>query len=353
MMARQEKRTGRPAVEAVHDGEDLSQEYNTAQELLKGMSRVIKGKPLFLERVLTVFAAGGHLLVEDFPGLGKTTAARALASLVADPERDSGGFGDSSDENRDENRSVSFRRIQFTPDLLPYDITGVEVYDQGSGNFEFRPGPVFSHILLADEVNRTTPKVQSALLEVMAESQVTVGNRTRYLDPLFFVIATQNPIEMEGTYPLPAAQMDRFMMRLALGYPDRKEELAILEGRPAARVLPKLKPVCTHGEVLELRRRAEDVYIDPRLMDLIISIAEATREHRDVHVGVSPRGGLMLAAAARAQALIRGRSWVADQDIKDLAPAVLAHRLVTSLDTPAREVLIEEVTARAMEGLSA
>ncbi len=313
----------------------IDREYETVQRLLAGMKRVIRGKEAFLERLLAVFTAGGHLLIEDYPGLGKTTAARALASLVGD-----------------EGDSVCFKRIQFTPDLLPYDITGVEVYDQGSGEFTFRPGPVFTHILLADEVNRTTPKVQSALLEVMAESQVTVGNKTRRLDPLFFVIATQNPIEMEGTYPLPAAQMDRFMMRLALGYPDRREELAVLERRPASRILPQLKPVCSHGEVLQLRSRAQDIHIDSRLMDLIIRIAEATREHRDVSVGISPRGGLMLAAAARAQALIRGRTWVADQDIKDLAPSVLAHRLVSSLDTLERERLIKEVTSREMERLS-
>lgn len=314
---------------------EVQAEQQIMLNLVEGLSGVIRGKREFLERMIVVFAAGGHLLLEDYPGLGKTTAARALAALIGQDEG-----------------SVSFRRIQFTPDLLPYDITGVEVFDPSSGGFHFKPGPIFSHILLADEVNRTTPKVQSALLEVMAEGQVTVGNQTRRVDPLFFVVATQNPVEMEGTYPLPAAQMDRFMMRLALGYPDREEELSILQRRPASRILPDLEPLCRREDILTVRQKVQEVTLDPRLLDLIVRIAEATREHRDVTVGVSPRGGLMLAEAARALALLRGRSWVADQDIKELAPAVLAHRLITPLERRAREELIKEVTAHEVEALS-
>jgi len=265
-----------------------------------------------LEHVLIGLLAEGHVLLEDVPGLGKTTLAKSIARLIA---RDRAGA------------PVAFRRIQFTPDLLPYDITGVDVFDPKARRFEFQPGPVFASIVLADEINRTTPKVQSALLEVMAENQVTVGNRTHPMDPLFFVIATQNPVETDGTYPLPIAQLDRFLLRLSLGYPEAAEEIGIVRDDPAARLLPALQPVCTREEVLAARRAAEGLYCDERLLALSVAITSATRRHRGIELGCSPRASLMLVKAARARALIQGRDYCIDQDFLELAPPVLAHRL--------------------------
>jgi MoxR-like ATPase len=222
---------------------------------------------------------------------------------------------------------VVFRRIQFTPDLLPYDITGVDIFDPGSRRFVFRPGPVFSNILLADEINRTTPKVQSALLEVMEEAQVTVGNKTHRLDSLFFVIATQNPVETEGIYPLPLAQLDRFLMKLRIGYPGQEEELSILKDDPAGKIMPALKPVCGKEEIIAARRIVESIYCDERLMRAAVAVSVATRRHRGIELGCSPRASLMLIKAARAHALIKGRDYCIDQDLVDLAPLVMAHRL--------------------------
>ncbi len=280
--------------------------------LVSGLSGVIKGKKEFLELLTVATASGGHVLVEDMPGLGKTTAARTLAALI-----DTSG-----------DRVHGFSRIQFTPDLLPYDITGVDVFHPDSGEFRFNPGPVFASIVLADEINRTTPKVQSALLEVMAESQVTVGGTSRRLGDFFFVIATQNPVEVEGTYTLPIAQLDRFMMRLSIGYPDSDSEYLIVTEDPSVRVVPVLTPVCTSEEILDARRASETVYCDERLIRAVISAAAATRDLRNVDAGVSPRGPLMLIKTAKTYAMMRGRNYVIDQDIIDLCVPVLAHRMI-------------------------
>lgn len=280
--------------------------------LLEGLETVIKGKRQFLEYFLACLFAGGHVLIEDVPGLGKTTVAKALAQLIA------------QDTNR---RGVSFRRIQFTPDLLPYDITGVDIFDPERKEFVFSPGPVFANILLADEINRTSPKVQSALLEVMAENQVTVGKKTYVMDPFFFVVATQNPVETAGTYPLPIAQMDRFFMRLSPGYPDAETELAIVMEDPSRTQLPTLSAVCTKKDVLKARSAVYSVFCDERLVRVVVGIAQKTREHRGIELGVSPRGSLMLIQAARSLAFVRGRSYCIDQDIVECAPLVLAHRL--------------------------
>jgi MoxR-like ATPase len=286
--------------------------HELSLRLIDGLERVIRGKRTVLEYLATGILAAGHVLIEDVPGLGKTTLAKTLARLISKPNKKS---------------HVVFRRIQFTPDLLPYDITGVDVYNPDKRGFVFSPGPVFANILLADEINRTTPKVQSALLEVMAENQVTVGNKTYSMDPFFFVIATENPVETEGVYPLPLAQTDRFLMRIGIGYPDPDVEFAIVRDDPSATVMPIIAPICGKEEILEGRRWASRVFCDERLMRAAVAVAAATRSHQGIELGASPRGSLMLVRAARALALVKGREYVIDQDIVDLAPLVIAHRL--------------------------
>jgi len=282
------------------------------RRLVEGLASVIRGKEIVLERLVTALVAGGHVLIEDVPGLGKTTLAKTTARLVSRSRKGS---------------AVTFRRIQFTPDLLPYDITGVDVFDPASRRFVFTPGPVFANVLLADEINRTTPKVQSALLEVMAEGQVTVGNTTYPMDPFFFVIATQNPVEMEGVYPLPLAQIDRFLMKLHIGYPDPDVEVGIVRDDPSVTVMPGVRPVCGKEDLLAARASVDAVFCDEKLMRAAVGVSVTTRSHPGISLGASPRGSLMLVRAARAFALVRGREYVIDQDLIDLAPLVIAHRL--------------------------
>ena len=298
--------TGAPPLGDVRAGAEI------LADLASGMEQVLRGKTAFVRDFLVCVAAGGHALVEDLPGLGKTTAAKTFAALL------SSGAGD---------KAVSFRRLQCTPDLLPYDVTGVDVFDPEVRRFVFHPGPVFANVLLADELNRTPPKVQSALLEAMAEGQVTTGEATRALPAFFFVIATQNPVETEGTYPLPAAQLDRFLMRLSLGYPDREAELSILRDDPAATLLKNLKPCRSLVDLLFLRALVKGVYVDPVLMGAVADFAAATRRQPGLSLGASPRAALGLVAAARARALLEGRGFVVAQDIVELAVPVLAHRL--------------------------
>jgi MoxR-like ATPase len=283
---------------------------NAAAALLEGAERIIKGKREFLELLTAAIFAGGHVLIEDNPGLGKTTVAKTLARLI-----DGGRKG------------LIFKRIQFTPDLLPYDITGVDVFDPKARSFRFIPGPVLANLVLADEINRTTPKVQSALLEVMAERQVTIGQTTHHPPEPFFVIATENPIESEGTFPLPAAQLDRFMMRLSMGYPDREAELAILEENPAETGLAKLEPVIKLTDFMAACKAAAAVFCHQALKEAIADIVRDTRIHKGFSLGASPRAGLHLLEAARALALVRGRNYVIDEDLAILAAPVLAHRL--------------------------
>ncbi|MEW5815325.1 MAG: AAA family ATPase [Spirochaetota bacterium] len=296
------------------NGSDVAFEKAHAftSKLVEGLSLVIRGKGKFLEYLLTGLIAGGHVLIEDVPGLGKTTVAKTLARLISTGKK---------------GKVISFRRIQFTPDLLPYDITGVDIFDPDKKEFVFSPGPVFANIVLADEINRTTPKVQSALLEVMAENQVTIGNKTHKMDPLFFVIATQNPVEIEGTYALPLAQLDRFMLRLRLGYPDLETEYEIVRDDPVVKTLPGLEPVGGKADVLHARRTAYSLHCDEKLMRSAVLLASTTRASHDLALGVSPRGSLMLIDACKAYALVKGRDYVIDQDIIDLAPLVYTHRL--------------------------
>ena len=290
--------------------------------LLSQMERVIKGQHELLRLFTAGILSGGHVLLEGLPGSGKTTIAQTLAALI-----------DQAD----------FRRIQFTPDLLPYDITGVDVWNQESSRFEFRPGPVFTHILLADEINRTTPKVQSALLEVMAEQQVSIGRETYPLKDFFLVLATQNPLDHEGTYPLPEAQKDRFLMKLTPDYPDGEAEFDILKGDPSHAVLPSLKPVCSVQDFLRCREEAGQVYCEDTLIKGIVRILQTSRNHRDLRAGVSSRGGLMLLKAAKALAYTDNRDYVTDQDLIEIAPSVLSHRILPQTTDVDISQLIDKV----------
>jgi len=303
---------------------------NTAAVLLEGMQRIIKGKREFLELLITASLAGGHVLIEDNPGLGKTTVAKTLAKLI------------------EGKKGIVFKRIQFTPDLLPYDITGVDVFDPKTLKFRFVPGPVLANIVLADEINRATPKVQSALLEVMAERQVTIGQTSHRPPQPFLVIATENPIESEGTFPLPAAQLDRFMMKLAMGYPDRDSELMILDENPSEEGLAKLKPVIKLDDFLSLKKAASAVFCHQSLKEAIADIVRDTRIHRAFILGASPRAGLHLLEAAKALALVHGRNYVIDEDLAVLAVPVLAHRvrlrdLRAQADKPIREICLARI----------
>ncbi|MCY2931343.1 MAG: MoxR family ATPase [Planctomycetota bacterium] len=274
--------------------------------LAANMASVLYGKDDVIARVVTALLARGHVLLEDVPGVGKTVLARALARSI----------------------DCTFSRIQLTPDLLPSDILGVSVYDQGKGVFVFSRGPIFAHIVLVDEINRTTPRTQSAMLEAMNECQVTADGHTYPLGPPFMVVATQNPYEFEGTYFLPENQLDRFMMRLRMGYPDRQAEREVLLARPAQERLGALQPVMSIDQLLSLQQAVQAVRMDEGILEYILAIAEATRRNEELAVGLSPRGSLALAQAARAAALLAGREYVVPDDVKDLALCVCAHRLL-------------------------
>lgn len=258
--------------------------------------------------LLTALIAGGHVLIEDVPGMGKTVLARSLAKSV----------------------DAAFGRVQFTPDLLPSDVTGLNFFDRKAGDFVFSPGPVFCSILLADEINRATPRTQSALLECMAEGQVTVDGVTRRLEPPFFVIATQNPVETLGTYPLPEAQLDRFLLRISMDMPTKAQERQILERFQDSEPLESLAPVCSKEQIVELQAAARKVYIHPVLLDYMVDLAHASRQMRGVELGVSPRGTLALMRASQAKALVEGRQFVTPEDIKEVGVPVIAHRLAVS-----------------------
>ncbi len=300
------------------------------QALCDGLLKAYFGKPEIVEKIAIAVLSGGHLLIEDVPGVGKTTAAKALAKLIS---RDG--------------QQLSFRRIQFTPDLLPYDITGTDVFHPDTGHFEFHPGPVFAPILLGDEINRATPKVQSALLEVMEEGQVTMGGVTRPVDPFFFVVATQNPLETEGVYPLPEAQMDRFFMKLQVGYPTPEREKAVWLGDPAHYVLDSLSPVVEAEDILRVRNDLAKVHVAPSLLELTAKVIERTRTHKGIALGLSPRSGVHFIRALRCAALVQGRDFVQAEDFRWLARDILEHRLMY-LDTAAShdvflQILTEEL----------
>ncbi len=292
-----------------------------ARRIIENVSKVIVGKTSVIEQALATLIAEGHMLVEDVPGVGKTMLAKSIAISIG----------------------CSFKRIQFTPDLLPSDVTGISVYNQSKGEFEFREGPVMAQVVLADEINRATPKTQSALLEAMEESQVTVDGVTHYLETPFLVMATQNPIEYEGTFPLPEAQLDRFLMRISLGYPEFMEELAIIEHQEMVHPIQNLQSVSTAEVVISLQQAAKSIYVDQLVRQYIVSLTEATRSHREVSLGASPRASLGLFRTTRALALMRDRDYVIPDDVKLLAPAVMAHRLVLSPSARMRGVKSTDV----------
>lgn len=302
-----------------------------AQVLRANIGRVIVGKEETVTLALVALLSQGHLLLEDVPGIGKTTLAKALARSLG----------------------CEFRRIQFTPDLLPSDLTGLSVYNQKTQDFEFRPGPVLTQILLADEINRATPRTQSALLEAMQERQVTVDGNTIPLPRPFFVMATQNPIELEGTFPLPEAQVDRFFMRLKLGYPSADEESLILKRYEQAEPLEDLQPVIDNVTLNAMQKDVQKVRVEDSIRDYVVAIARATRAHSSVELGVSPRGTLLLYHAAQAFAATEGRDYVLPDDVKYLTPFVLTHRLILGAQTRLRGRTTEDILKEIVEAVPA
>ena len=278
----------------------------TVQAIQENIARVIKGKPQVIEMTVVALLARGHLLLEDVPGVGKTTLAHSLARSL----------------------DCSFKRIQFTSDLLPSDIVGVSIFNRQKQAFEFMPGPIFAHIVLADEINRTTPKTQSSLLEAMSEAQISVDNQTYPLSQPFMVIATQNPAEYHGTFPLPESQLDRFLMRLRIGYPMPDEEKKVLDRPQGLHPAEELQPVLAAQDVLDLQAQVDKVLMEESLMDYLLAIVLATRQTELLSLGVSTRGALALSRAAKALALARGRTYCLPDDIKELAPVVLSHRVM-------------------------
>ena len=299
-------------------------------ELARNVGRVIQGKDAQIRLALVCLLAEGHLLIEDVPGVGKTSLAKALARSIG----------------------ATWHRIQFTPDLLPSDVIGVSVWNPGNRTLEFRPGGIFANVVLADEINRASPKTQSALLEAMEEQQVTVDAQTYELPSPFLVIATQNPVELEGTYPLPEAQLDRFLLRLQIGYPDRDAEVAILDAEGDGAIQPDdLEPVTDAETVAAWIYELGRIHVSPELQGYIVDLAEATRHHRDLMLGVSPRGALALQRAARALAASIGRAYVVADDVKVLASAVLEHRLLLSSEAMMRGVNPADVLSAVLESV--
>lgn len=299
----------------------------TAQRIMDNVERVIIGKADVIELLMVALLSEGHVLLEDVPGIGKTTLAKALARSL----------------------DCSFKRIQFTPDLLPSDVTGIQWFNQKAQAFEFRAGPIISQMVLADEINRATPRTQSALLEAMQERQITVDGETMALPRPFMVIATQNPIELEGTFPLPEAQVDRFLMRVALGYPTEEEEHDILLRYERIDPLEELEPVVEAGQILDMRDAVRRIRVTDPVRSYLVDVARSTRDNPGVELGVSPRGTLALYRTSQALAALRDRDFVIPDDVKHLAPAVLTHRIIISSETRLRGRTAEEVVGDIVE----
>ena len=298
-------------------------------KLSSNLEKVIVGKHQTLELVIIGLLCQGHLLIEDVPGVGKTMLARSLAKSLG----------------------CSFSRIQFTPDMLPTDVTGVSIFNQVTREFEFRPGPLMSQIVLADEINRATPKTQSALLEAMEERQITVDGITHILQEPFLVLATQNPIEYEGTFPLPEAQLDRFLMRIRLGYPTMAEEVRVLEIQQLRHPIRDLQPVIPVEEVLRMQEAIKSIYVSPAVKRYVVELTRSTRDSSDVYLGASPRGSLGLFRAGQARAAINGRDYVLPDDIKSLAEFVLAHRMVVNPAARLRNISAGQVVQEILNVL--
>jgi MoxR-like ATPase len=311
-----------------------SADARLVHEVSRQTARRVVGQEYMIDRLLISLLTGGHVLLEGVPGLAKTLTVRTLAETI----------------------DTTFQRIQFTPDLLPADVLGTQVYDQGTGEFRVKKGPIFANIILADEINRAPAKVQAALLEAMQEKQVTIGGTTYRLDEPFLVLATQNPIEQEGTYPLPEAQVDRFMLKLRIGYPSRDEEKEIMR-RMAGGAPISVEHVAKPAAILEARGRIADLYMDDRIVDYIVDIVHATREPREyglaeleplIEFGASPRATIALAQASRAHAFLRGRAFVTPDDVKAIAPDVLRHRVLTTYEAEAEEVTSDDLVQRVL-----
>jgi len=285
---------------------EIAKAYQLIQEIINNIEKVIIGKRSAVELAVIAVISQGHLLIEDAPGVGKTMLARSLAKSI----------------------NCTFKRIQFTPDMLPGDITGVSIYNQKTNEFEFRPGPIMAQIVLADEINRATPKVQSALLEPMEERQITVDGITYKTPVPFHVLATQDPIEYEGLFPLPEAQLDRFLLRISLGYPSLSDEIIIMESQQHIHPIEQLSPVADASDIVMLQEKVKNIYVDDLVKQYIASVVEATRHHPSIYLGASPRGSLALFRTAQARALMQGRDYVMPDDIKALAESVLVHRLI-------------------------
>ena len=308
-----------------------------AYRLREQIGTVIVGQRYLVDRLLVGLLTGGHILLEGVPGLAKTLSVKTLAQAIA----------------------ANFRRIQFTPDLLPADLIGTMIYSPRDGTFTTRKGPIFAQIVLADEINRAPAKVQSALLEAMQEHQVTIGDETHPLPDPFLVLATQNPIEQEGTYPLPEAQIDRFMLKLRIGYPSREEERQILDRMAVTRNHQRVSTVVTTDEILRTRALVDQIYIDDKIKDYVVNIVFATREPQAyqldlgplIEYGASPRATLYLTLAAKAHAFLQGRGYVTPQDVKSIGPDVLRHRVIVSYEAEAEEVDADEVVRRVFEGV--
>ncbi len=312
------------------EGLELDQVAAHANAILDEVQRAVVGKRDALALALMALLSDGHVLIEDYPGLAKTLMARSFAAVT----------------------SAQFARVQFTPDLMPSDVTGSSIFNQRTSEFEFRPGPVFTNVLLADEINRAPPKTQAALLEAMQERQVTVEERTRHLEPPFLVLATQNPIEYEGTYPLPEAQLDRFLIRLRVGYPSPEDEWVILERRLERQVdEPDLHPVVSREQLLAMQRAIERVHVSESIGRYIVAVAGATRESRSVQVGASPRGTLALMKLARARAVLDGRDFTVPDDVKALAVPALAHRLTLRPELWVQQVDSDDVVRECLESV--
>ncbi|WP_221569130.1 MoxR family ATPase [Alkalihalobacillus sp. TS-13] len=298
------------------------------EQIVENVEKVMVGKRKATELSIISLLTGGHILLEDVPGVGKTMMVRSIAQSVG----------------------AKFNRIQFTPDLLPSDLTGVSIYNQKTMEFEFRPGPLMGNIVLADEINRTSPKTQSALLEAMEEQSITVDGFTHHLPKPFFVMATQNPIEYEGTYPLPEAQLDRFLLKINMGYPSANEELQVLTRNERVHPIDELKPILQLDDLLELQQQVKAVYVEETVKQYIIDMVIRTRKHSGIHLGVSPRGSLALMKTAQAYALLLNRDYVVPDDVKYLAPHVLCHRIILKpearFDGYTPEKIVEEILER-------
>jgi len=301
--------------------QDFTMARHTAKGIVENVEKVIVGKSKSIELAVVALMCRGHALIEDVPGVGKTMLARSIARSAG----------------------CEFKRIQFTPDLLPTDVTGVSIYNQKTGDFEFRPGPIIAQIVLADEINRATPKTQSAMLEAMEERQVTVEGITHKVPSPFMVMATQNPVEYEGTFPLPEAQLDRFLLLVTLGYPTHEEELAIIEGQQISHPIDSLEPVTNAKEIIELQESVRQIFVDDLIKQYIVTVVDATRGHTDIALGASPRGSLALFRGSQALALMRDRDFVLPDDVKELTAPMLSHRIIVSAAARMRGIKSSEI----------